>query len=161
LELRSVRTRKSAFLKCLEKCGIIYDEQLMREGNYRIDGGQKAMSSLLHLQDPPTAVMTSNDLTAIGAMRAIYCEGLRVPEDISVVGFDDIDLSQYTQPPVTTVRLSRSELGETAFSASRADSLGPIRSWQRISSRNPSHCPGIHRSGASGCEASPFRDSAG
>jgi DNA-binding LacI/PurR family transcriptional regulator len=117
LALRSVQTRRSAFLECLEECGITYDEQLVREGNYRIDGGRVAMSSLLHLQNPPTAVMTSNDLNAIGAMRAIYCEGLRVPDDISVVGFDDIDLSQYMQPPLTTVRLSRSELGQTAFNA--------------------------------------------
>jgi LacI family transcriptional regulator len=117
LQLRSVRTRRSAFLKCLEECGVTYDEQLVREGNYRIDGGQVAMTSLLHLKNPPTAVMTTNDLSAFGALRAIYCEGLRVPEDISVVGFDDIDLSQYTQPPLTTVRLSRSELGETAFNA--------------------------------------------
>jgi len=117
MQLRSVQTRRSAFLKCLEECGVTYDEQLVREGNYRIDGGQVAMSSLLHLQNPPTAVMTTNDLSAFGALRAIYREGLRVPEDISVVGFDDIDLSQYTQPPLTTVRLSRSVLGETAFNA--------------------------------------------
>jgi DNA-binding LacI/PurR family transcriptional regulator len=117
LELRSVQIRRSAFLECMEEYGVPYDVQLVREGNYRIEGGQLAMSSLLQLQNPLTAVMTSNDLSAIGAMRAIHRKGLRVPEDISVVGFDDIDLSQYTHPPLTTVRLSRSELGETAFNA--------------------------------------------
>ena len=75
------------------------------------------MMQLLSIVDPPTAVLTSNDLTAIGALRAISRAGLRVPEDISVVGFDDIELSQFTQPPLTTIRLSRDELGRKAFDA--------------------------------------------
>jgi LacI family transcriptional regulator len=62
-------------------------------------------------------VLTSNDLTAIGAFRAVTRVGLRVPDDISVVGFDDIELSQFTQPPLTTIRLSRDELGRKAFDA--------------------------------------------
>jgi LacI family transcriptional regulator len=61
--------------------------------------------------------MTSNDLTAIGALRAIAAAGLDVPRDISVVGFDDIELSQYTHPPLSTIRLSREELGRKAFDA--------------------------------------------
>jgi DNA-binding LacI/PurR family transcriptional regulator len=64
-----------------------------------------------------TAVLTSNDLTAIGALRALHIAGLRIPEDMSVVGFDDIDISHTTHPPLTTVRLSRAELGRTAFEA--------------------------------------------
>ena len=75
------------------------------------------MTKLLSLAHPPTAVLTSNDLTAIGVLRAIDRAGLRVPEDISVVGFDDIELSQSTHPPLTTIRLSRDELGRTAFDA--------------------------------------------
>jgi LacI family transcriptional regulator len=62
-------------------------------------------------------VLTSNDLTAIGALRAIHKAKLRVPEDISVVGFDDIDMSEFTQPALTTVRLSRTELAEKALDA--------------------------------------------
>jgi LacI family transcriptional regulator len=69
------------------------------------------------MQPAPTAVLTSNDLTAIGVLRAIHYAGLRVPDDISVIGFDDIELSQYTQPALTTVRLSREELGRCAFEA--------------------------------------------
>lgn len=75
------------------------------------------MTKLLSLPKPPTAVLTSNDLTAIGALRAITRVGLRVPDDISVVGFDDIELSRFTQPPLTTIRLSRDELGRKAFDA--------------------------------------------
>ena len=62
----------------------------------------------------PTAVLASNDLTAIGIMGAVYAAGLRVPEDISVVGFDDIALSSFMPPPLTTIRLSRNMLSSLA-----------------------------------------------
>jgi DNA-binding LacI/PurR family transcriptional regulator len=65
----------------------------------------------------PTAVLASNDLTAIGIMGALYAAGLRVPEDISVVGFDDIALSSFMPPPLTTIRLSRVEIAEFAFTS--------------------------------------------
>jgi LacI family transcriptional regulator len=61
--------------------------------------------------------LASNDLTAIGALRAIYNAKLRIPEDISLIGFDDIYLSQFTQPALTTIRLSRTEVAEKAFNA--------------------------------------------
>jgi LacI family transcriptional regulator len=91
--------------------------QSVVEGNHKIDGGEAAMRQLLSLPEPPTAVLTSNDLTAIGALRAITRARLRVPQDISVVGFDDIEFSRFTQPPLTTIRLSRDELGHKAFDA--------------------------------------------
>ena len=75
------------------------------------------MERLLALPKRPTAVLASNDLTAIGALRAIYNAHLRIPEDISLVGFDDIYLSQFTQPALTTIRLSRTEVAEKAFNA--------------------------------------------
>jgi len=75
------------------------------------------MERLLALPKRPTAVLASNDLTAIGALRAIYNAKLRVPEDISLIGLDDIYLSQFTQPALTTIRLSRTEVAEKAFSA--------------------------------------------
>jgi len=73
------------------------------------------MQKLLKLSPPPTAVLASNDLTAIGAFRGIRNAGLKVPEDISVVGFDDIELAEFTEPPLTTVRLSRAEIAEKAL----------------------------------------------
>ena len=117
MNLKSARTRRSAFLHCWDAFGRIEDGRLMVEGNHKIDGGELAMFRLLHLKNRPTAVLTSNDLTAIGAFRAIRLAGLHVPGDVSIVGFDDIDLSQFTQPPLTTIRLSRSELGRRAFDA--------------------------------------------
>jgi LacI family transcriptional regulator len=89
----------------------------MVEGNHKIDGGELAMFRLLQRKQRPTAVLTSNDLTAIGALRAIRLAGLRIPEDISVVGFDDIAFGEFNHPPLTTIRLSRAELGQKAFDA--------------------------------------------
>ena len=75
------------------------------------------MRNLLKLPNPPTAIMTSNDMTAIGALGTIHEAGLRVPQDISVVGFDGISFSNLTQPPLTTVLISRMQLALTAFAA--------------------------------------------
>ena len=73
------------------------------------------MLRILRQSPWPTAVLASNDLTAIGAMGAIHERELEIPRDISVVGFDDIQLSAYTQPALTTVHVSRRELAATAF----------------------------------------------
>lgn len=117
MELRSAETRRTAFLKCMRRYGVAPDKNYIQVGNHRIDGGELATERLLALTDPPTAVLTSNDLTAIGVLRAIHKAKLRVPEDISVIGFDDIEFSEFTQPALTTVRLSRKEVADRAFSA--------------------------------------------
>jgi DNA-binding LacI/PurR family transcriptional regulator len=117
LTLKSAKVRRAAFLACISNCGIKDRQRIVVEGNHKVDGGDTAMTHMLALPDPPTAVLASNDLTAIGAMRAIHRAKLRVPDDISLVGFDDIELTESTQPPLTTIRLSRSELGEKAFEA--------------------------------------------
>ena len=75
------------------------------------------MNALLRLGRQPTAVVCSNDWTAIGALHAVHAAGLRVPEDISIVGFDDIPLTRYTNPSLTTVRMTASDVGATAFNA--------------------------------------------
>jgi LacI family transcriptional regulator len=115
--LQSARTRRSAFLKCISDCGIKDQRRIVVEGNHKVEGGDTAMTHMLSLSDPPTAVLASNDLSAIGALRAITRAGLRVPDDISLIGFDDIEFSQCTQPPLSTIRLSRAELGQKAFDA--------------------------------------------
>ncbi len=132
LILKSARTRRSAFLSCLRKFGVPRHRQIEAEGNHRVDGGDFAMRGMLSQPNPPTAVVTSNDLTAIGALRAITAAGLDVPRDISVVGFDDIELSQYTRPPLTTIRLSREELGRVAFDALYRTAEGLANMGQEI-----------------------------
>jgi LacI family transcriptional regulator, repressor for deo operon, udp, cdd, tsx, nupC, and nupG len=72
------------------------------------------MRRLLALPAPPTAVFCYNDATALGAMRAARAAGLRIPQDLSVVGFDDIDLAPYLDPPLTTIAQPKREMGEKA-----------------------------------------------
>jgi LacI family transcriptional regulator len=117
LDLHSARTRRQAFVDGLRHHGLTPDRKMIREGTHTAEGGQQAMNGLLRLSKPPTAVVCSNDWTAIGALHAIHAGGLRVPDDISVVGFDDIPLTRYTNPALTTVRMTASDVGETAFNA--------------------------------------------
>jgi len=117
LNLPSALTRFRAFNDGLARNHLITHQALMQEGNHRVDGGHDAMARILATGARPTAVMASNDLTAIGAMGAIYEHGLRVPDDVSVLGYDDIQLSAFTQPALTTIRLPRDEIARIAFHA--------------------------------------------
>jgi LacI family transcriptional regulator len=117
LEYASAISRQKAFLKCLQKYSLPVDENLIQRGNFKIDGGKAAMERLLTLKDRPTAILAANDLSAIGALHASVSMGFKVPEDISIIGFDDIDFCQLTQPPLTTILLSREEIAEKAFDA--------------------------------------------
>lgn len=117
LDLHSARTRRQAFLDGLRHHGLTPDRKLIREGMHTAEGGELAMSAILRLGKHPTAVVCSNDWTAIGALHAVHDAGLRVPDDISIVGFDDIPLAQYTNPSLTTVRMTASDVGATAFNA--------------------------------------------
>jgi LacI family transcriptional regulator len=109
--------RLRAFVQAMERVGLNVDPKFIRVGNYRIHGGEAAMAELLELEDRPTAILTANDLTAIGALRVIHKQGLLVPEDFSIIGFDDIELSDIVYPPLTTLRLPRHELAEMVVGA--------------------------------------------
>ena len=77
----------------------------------------RALLELNRLRDRPTAVLCSNDMTAIGVMREAYDQAIKIPDDLSVVGFDDIRLAEFTIPPLTTVQMSQHELAKIAFQA--------------------------------------------
>jgi DNA-binding LacI/PurR family transcriptional regulator len=115
LALASARVRFSAFTETMAQHNLKSTKSMIAEGNHRVDGGHLAMKRILSGKVLPTAVMCSNDLTAIGAMSAIFERGLRVPEDMSVVGYDDIQLAAHTRPSLTTLRLPRTELANRAF----------------------------------------------
>ena len=118
MRLNSARVRLQAFLDAMEERGYPVAEGTIQEGDHRVDGGRDAMRRLLEATaggPRPSAVMGSNDLTAIGMLGAIHQAGLRVPDDLSVIGYDDIQLCQYTQPALTTLRLSRTEIATAAF----------------------------------------------
>lgn len=105
------RERVRGYQSALEEAGIAFDERLVAAGGYRLENGYEAIQSLLSLDDPPTAVFTYNDIMAIGAIRALRERGMDVPQDFSVVGFDDIPDAAYTCPALTTVRQAKYEMG--------------------------------------------------
>lgn len=115
LTLSSARARVQAFEKSMKDNGLEIRPNWMQEGDHRVEGGRQAMMRILKAGFLPTAIVGSNDLTAIGAMGAIHEKGLRIPEHISVIGFDDIELSAYTLPALTTLHVPRRELAATAF----------------------------------------------
>jgi LacI family transcriptional regulator len=117
LNLKSAVARRNAFEKSIEEIGLPADARYVVEGDHTIEGGMKAIATLLALRTPPTAVLCSNDMTGLGVMRKCYEEGLSIPRDLSVVGFDDIKLAQFVLPPLTTVRMSQAKLGRMAFRA--------------------------------------------
>jgi len=90
------------------------DPSLLVEGLYQPESGFTAMQQLLDQPQPPTAVFVASDVMAMGALTAIYARGLTVPKDIAVVGFDDVPLARYTNPPLTTVRMPTVEMGQRA-----------------------------------------------
>lgn len=113
--LRSARLRREAFISAM-RAYELSQEQII-EGTHKVEGGMSAARTLLAQDKVPTAILCSNDLTAIGAMGAIRKAGLRVPEDISVIGFDDIYFASLANPPLTTINLPRDHMGELAFEA--------------------------------------------
>ncbi|HYH01409.1 MAG TPA: LacI family DNA-binding transcriptional regulator [Terriglobales bacterium] len=117
LYLKSAVARRNAFEQSTGELGLKIDNQYVVEGDHTIEGGMKAVSSLLALRKPPTAVLCSNDMTGLGVLRKCYEEGLSVPRDLSVIGFDDIKLAQFVLPPLTTVRMSQAKLARLAFRA--------------------------------------------
>jgi len=120
LNLHSAQSRKTAFSKSLQESGITSNPDWIIEGDHTLEGGIAAMEQLLSAKPRPTAVICSNDMTAIGVMHKLYRAGLRVPDDFSVIGFDDIHISEVTTPPLTTIQMSRFELARSAFHALRA-----------------------------------------
>jgi LacI family transcriptional regulator len=121
LSHKSAMARKNAFLQSMEEIGLVARPELVIEGDHTLEGGMAAMAQLRSAPFAPTAVLCSNDMTAIGVMRQCYEDKISIPHDLSVVGFDDIRLAQFVLPPLTTVRMSQSELARLAFHALLSD----------------------------------------
>ena len=117
LTLKSALARKDAFVRALSEIRMVGDPELIVEGNHTLEGGEEAFAKLLNRGLRPTAILCSNDMTAIGVMRKCYSEKIVVPRDVSVIGFDNIHLSQYILPPLATIEMSQTELGRLAFQA--------------------------------------------
>jgi len=120
MRLHSAQSRLAAFSKSLSECGIAADSSWVIEGDHTLEGGIRAMDKILAGKNLPTAVMCSNDMTAIGVLHKMYRAGLRVPDDFSIIGFDDIQMARVTIPPLTSIMMSRVELARAAVTALRA-----------------------------------------
>lgn len=105
------RERFSGYRDGLEKAGLAFDPELVWQGDYKLETGALIGQSIITRERRPTAIFCSNDEMAIGLLRALAQAGLRVPEDISVAGFDDIEFAAMAIPALTTIRQPRRELG--------------------------------------------------
>lgn len=111
LSYTSATERLQGYRQALRQAGLPEDEALIRYGEFEPESGYRAMQALLSLTLQPTAVFVASDVVAFGAMAAARDAGRRVPEDLAIVGFDDVPMSRYFNPPLTTVRLPAVEQG--------------------------------------------------
>jgi DNA-binding LacI/PurR family transcriptional regulator len=118
--LHSSQSRLDAFNRAIRECDIPAEPGLIVEGDHTMEGGIAAAGRLIADGNLPTAVICSNDMLAIGVLHRLSRERLHVPDDISLIGFDDIHLAGMMIPPLTSVRMSRAELARAAVAALRA-----------------------------------------
>ena len=115
LNWSSMRTRYEAFRRAMKSAGVTLDKQLVAECDHTLEGGAQGMASLLNQPRRPSAVLCCNDIAAMGAMKILSRRGLRPGRDISLIGFDDLPLCNFTEPSLTTIRFSPGELADLAF----------------------------------------------
>lgn len=126
------RARLEACRAALDTAGVPLDPQLVRHGRFFFEDGLELGRELLALPDRPTAVLCGNDLQALGVYEAAREAGLRIPDELSVVGFDDIEYCRWCGPPMTTVRQPLVEMGATAARLVMAMAAGQTPTQTRI-----------------------------
>jgi LacI family transcriptional regulator len=107
--------RRDAFLQSVKRIGLSSKATTVFLGDHTFEGGTEAALYFLRLKSRPTAIICSNDMMAVGVLRVLSERGIRVPNEMSVVGFDDIHLAEFANPPLSTVRMSRQDLARAAF----------------------------------------------
>jgi LacI family transcriptional regulator len=129
--MRIVEERIDGYLEALRAAGVKPDPRLLAVGSFNEEGGYEAARSLFTRPPYPTAVFAANDLSAVGVLEAVVESGRQVPDDVSVVGFDDLRLAAYTSPPLTTIHQPAREIGARAtsllFDLTRGKKLGRVR----------------------------------
>ncbi|MDR0242183.1 MAG: LacI family transcriptional regulator [Burkholderia sp.] len=115
--LYTVGERHEGYCKALAEAGVPYDETLVKFGTYERTFGQEAVAELLALREPPTAVFAASDYLAVGMLEALRSRDLKVPDYISIVGFDDMEFASLLMPPISTLRQSARELGRAAVAS--------------------------------------------
>lgn len=114
--LLATQERKRGYHAALAAAGLMPDPELVIESNFDVDGGRAAAAALLGLAEPPSAIFAFNDQLAIGAMQTALARNLRIPEDLSIVGFDDTAEAELVTPALTTVRQPLAEMGRMGVS---------------------------------------------
>ena len=104
--------RLEGYRKALSEAAITYDPKLVLEGDFSYWSGLNASAQFANMDPPPTAIFCMNDQMAIGAMKGFKERGMRIPQDISITGFDDLEVSRYLDPPLTTVAQPAEKIGE-------------------------------------------------
>jgi len=113
-KVRRAKRRLEGYQAALRDHGLKFDPSIVIEKQPTLQEGKEAMQKLLSMRHPPTAVFAASDMLALGALAAARKKGVRVPDDVSVAGFDDIDFAAFSNPPLTTVKVPASRMGETA-----------------------------------------------
>jgi LacI family transcriptional regulator len=114
LDAQDSRARLHGYRRAVEQAGLAFAEDLVVEADFAEDGGSRAVHRLLNRNLRPSAIFAANDQMAVGAMRALYELGLRVPDDVSLVGYDDVVFAAFLVPGLTTVRQPLFEMGQAA-----------------------------------------------
>ncbi|WP_263408675.1 LacI family DNA-binding transcriptional regulator [Terriglobus tenax] len=139
--LHSAVTRLEAFRAATREIGLKIPAGSIFHGDHTAEGGERGVAHLLALKERPTAIMCSNDMTAIGAMHALAHAGLSIPRDISLIGFDDIRITEYMLPPLTTVRMSGGDIAASAVAALLDPSAPPKEVETRLIVRQSTSVP--------------------
>jgi LacI family transcriptional regulator len=111
VELSHSQGRLQGYMAALHDHGLEVDQDLIAPGGYYLENGRRAFRQLIELNPRPTAIFAYNDIMAIGALRAAHQCGLRVPEDLSIIGFDDIPEADFTCPALTTISQAKFDMG--------------------------------------------------
>jgi LacI family transcriptional regulator len=115
--LSSAQRRRKAFLAAVKSCRLSLKDEWIFEGDHKLTGGRFAAERLFSMRQPPSALVCSNDLTALGFLESATRLGRRIPEELSLIGFDDLFLCEVVHPALTTLHLSRTEIATRAFYA--------------------------------------------
>jgi len=119
------RDRQKGYRQALASADLPFDPELVRPGNWEPSAGYEQTRVLMGLAEPPTAIFCCNDMMALGCFEALKELGLRIPEDVAVVGYDNREIAQFTHPPLTTVLLPHFDMGALAAEQIIEHAIGP------------------------------------
>jgi transcriptional regulator, LacI family len=132
LDKTPARLRLEGYQAAMQRSGLAVPDEYIITSDFEFGGGLTAMQSLLALPQPPQAVFVGNDAMAVGVYQALYQAGLQVPQNMAVVGYDDIELAAFMTPPLTTIHQPKDELGELAIDVLIHRMAQPGQKQQRV-----------------------------